>query len=92
MFSDQDSSSVVEWAQSPREKSQSHQLLETQLSYETEWDMVNAVSFKKKPCVNGEGESVNFLLVDDARCVGSKWFRSMTELHLVLTQTLLMLT
>ncbi|XP_037539232.1 TBC1 domain family member 15 [Nematolebias whitei] len=51
----QDSSSVVEWAQSPREKSQSHQLLETQLSYETEWDMVNAVSFKKKPCINGEG-------------------------------------
>lgn len=68
---DQDSSSVVEWAQSPREKSQSHQLLETQLSYETEWDMVNAVSFKKKSCVNGEGESVNFLLADDARCAQS---------------------
>lgn len=69
----------MEWAQPPREKSQSRQLLETQLSYETEWDMVNAVSFKKKPCVNGEGESVNFLLVDEARCVGSKWFRSVTS-------------
>uniref|UniRef100_A0A4W6C1H3 TBC1 domain family member 15 n=1 Tax=Lates calcarifer TaxID=8187 RepID=A0A4W6C1H3_LATCA len=50
---DQDSSSVVEWAQCPGERS--HQLLETQQSYETEWDMVNAVSFKRKPCPNGEG-------------------------------------
>ncbi|XP_061578270.1 TBC1 domain family member 15 [Cololabis saira] len=50
-----DSSSVVEWAQCPGEKAQSQQLLETQLSYETEWDMVNAASFKKKPCTNGEG-------------------------------------
>ncbi|XP_039989019.1 TBC1 domain family member 15 isoform X4 [Xiphias gladius] len=48
-----DSSSVMEWAQCPGERS--HQLLETQQSYETEWDMVNAVSFKKKPCTNGEG-------------------------------------
>ncbi|XP_047236874.1 TBC1 domain family member 15 isoform X1 [Girardinichthys multiradiatus] len=51
----QDSSSVVEWAQCPREKSQSRQLLETQQSYETEWDMVNAVSFRKKNYTNGEG-------------------------------------
>ncbi|XP_008410113.1 TBC1 domain family member 15 isoform X2 [Poecilia reticulata] len=51
----QDSSSVVEWAQCPGEKSQSRQLLETQQSYETEWDMVNAVSFKKKNYTNGEG-------------------------------------
>ncbi|KAM6937614.1 TBC1 domain family member 15 [Xenentodon cancila] len=50
-----DSSSVVEWAQCSGERSQSQQLLETQLSYETEWDMVNAVSFRKKPCTNGEG-------------------------------------
>lgn len=48
----QDSSSVMEC---PGEKSQSRQLLETQQSYETEWDMVNAVSFKKKNCTNGEG-------------------------------------
>ncbi|XP_062277224.1 TBC1 domain family member 15 [Scomber scombrus] len=47
-----DSSSVVEWAQCPGDKPQ---LLETQQSYETEWDMINAVSFKKKPCTNGEG-------------------------------------
>ncbi|XP_007542420.1 TBC1 domain family member 15 [Poecilia formosa] len=50
----QDSSSVVEWAQCPGEKSQTRQLLETQQSYETEWDMVNAVSFKKKNYTNGE--------------------------------------
>uniref|UniRef100_A0A665VLP1 TBC1 domain family member 15 n=1 Tax=Echeneis naucrates TaxID=173247 RepID=A0A665VLP1_ECHNA len=50
----QDSSSVMEWAQSPGDRSQ--QLLETQQSYETEWDMINAVSFKKRPCSNGEGE------------------------------------
>uniref|UniRef100_A0A665VLM4 TBC1 domain family member 15 n=1 Tax=Echeneis naucrates TaxID=173247 RepID=A0A665VLM4_ECHNA len=49
----QDSSSVMEWAQSPGDRSQ--QLLETQQSYETEWDMINAVSFKKRPCSNGEG-------------------------------------
>ncbi|XP_029289031.1 TBC1 domain family member 15 isoform X2 [Cottoperca gobio] len=48
-----DSSSVMEWDQCSREKSQ--QLLETQQSYETEWDMINAVSFKKKSCTNGEG-------------------------------------
>ncbi|XP_029378087.1 TBC1 domain family member 15 isoform X2 [Echeneis naucrates] len=48
-----DSSSVMEWAQSPGDRSQ--QLLETQQSYETEWDMINAVSFKKRPCSNGEG-------------------------------------
>ncbi|KAM8892950.1 TBC1 domain family member 15 isoform 1-T2 [Spinachia spinachia] len=45
-----DSSSVMEWYQCPGEK-----LLESQQSYETEWDMVNAVSFKKKSCTNGEG-------------------------------------
>ncbi|XP_049929039.1 TBC1 domain family member 15 isoform X1 [Epinephelus moara] len=48
-----DSSSVMEWDQCSGEKS--HQLLETQQSYETEWDMINAVSFKKKTCTNGEG-------------------------------------
>lgn len=51
---DQDSSSVMEWDQCSGHKSQ--QLLETQQSYETEWDMVNTVSFKKRPCTNSEGE------------------------------------
>ncbi|XP_074521317.1 TBC1 domain family member 15 [Halichoeres trimaculatus] len=48
-----DSSSVVEWAQSSGERS--NQLLEREQSYETEWDMINAVSFRKKVCANGEG-------------------------------------
>ncbi|XP_056137438.1 TBC1 domain family member 15 isoform X2 [Lampris incognitus] len=48
-----DSSSVVEWAQCSGEKT--HQLLESQHSYETEWDMINAVTFKKKTFTNGEG-------------------------------------
>uniref|UniRef100_A0A8C3ASI0 TBC1 domain family member 15 n=1 Tax=Cyclopterus lumpus TaxID=8103 RepID=A0A8C3ASI0_CYCLU len=48
-----DSSSVMEWDQVSGEKSL--HLLESQQSYETEWDMVNAVSFKKKSCSNGEG-------------------------------------
>lgn len=51
---DQDSSSVMEWNQCSGERSQ--QLLESQQSYETEWDMVNTVSFKKRPCSNSEGE------------------------------------
>uniref|UniRef100_A0A3Q3JZX1 TBC1 domain family member 15 n=1 Tax=Monopterus albus TaxID=43700 RepID=A0A3Q3JZX1_MONAL len=50
---DKDSSSVMGCTQGPGDRS--HQLLETQQSYETEWDMVNAVSFKKRPCTNGEG-------------------------------------
>ncbi|KAM9753994.1 TBC1 domain family member 15 [Menidia menidia] len=40
-----DSSSVVEWAQQP----------DAQQSYETEWDMVNAVSFRKRTSTTGEG-------------------------------------
>ncbi|XP_005753360.1 TBC1 domain family member 15 [Pundamilia nyererei] len=50
-----DSSSVVEWAQCPGDRPQSQQLLEAQLSYETEWDMVNAVSFRKRRSSNMEG-------------------------------------
>lgn len=34
----------------------SQQVLEAQQSYETEWDMVNTVSFKKRPCSNTECE------------------------------------
>ncbi|MCJ8733270.1 hypothetical protein PDJAM_G00221320 [Pangasius djambal] len=49
-----DSSSVVEWTQRP------HRPLDQQLSYETEWDMVNTVSFKKKIHTNGEGGSNHF--------------------------------
>ncbi|XP_075884815.1 TBC1 domain family member 15 isoform X1 [Nelusetta ayraudi] len=47
-----DSSSVMEWNQCSGARSQ--QLLEAQQSYETEWDMVNTVSFKKRPCSNTE--------------------------------------
>uniref|UniRef100_A0A8C7KMS2 TBC1 domain family member 15 n=1 Tax=Oncorhynchus kisutch TaxID=8019 RepID=A0A8C7KMS2_ONCKI len=54
-----DSSSVMEWAYCPGEERSSPQqavVLEQQQSYETEWDMINAVSFpKRKPCSNGEG-------------------------------------
>ncbi|OBS59161.1 hypothetical protein A6R68_09714, partial [Neotoma lepida] len=46
-----DSSSVVEWTQAPKERA--HRGSEHQSSYEAEWDMVNAVSFKKKPHTNG---------------------------------------
>uniref|UniRef100_A0A8C7PP02 TBC1 domain family member 15 n=1 Tax=Oncorhynchus mykiss TaxID=8022 RepID=A0A8C7PP02_ONCMY len=56
---DKDSSSVMEWAYCPGEERSSPQqavVLEQQQSYETEWDMINAVSFpKRKPCSNGEG-------------------------------------
>ncbi|XP_069048384.1 TBC1 domain family member 15 isoform X1 [Lepisosteus oculatus] len=48
-----DSSSVVEWTQCPKERMQKN--VENQLSYEAEWDMVNTISFKKKPYTNGEG-------------------------------------
>uniref|UniRef100_A0A8C7FVQ4 TBC1 domain family member 15 n=1 Tax=Oncorhynchus kisutch TaxID=8019 RepID=A0A8C7FVQ4_ONCKI len=54
----QDSSSVMEWAQCPGEERSTPQqaVVEQQQSYETEWDMINAVSFpKRKPCSNGEG-------------------------------------
>lgn len=47
----QDSSSVVEWTQAPKERT--HRGSELQSSYEAEWDMVNTVSFKKKPHTNG---------------------------------------
>ena len=43
----------MEWGQSAEERP--HQGLETQHSYETEWDMVNAISFKKKTFSNGDG-------------------------------------
>ncbi|TRY89686.1 hypothetical protein DNTS_032315 [Danionella cerebrum] len=48
-----DSSSVVEWTQSSEDNP--HRPLDHQLSYETEWDMVNAVSFRRKVHANGDG-------------------------------------
>lgn len=47
----QDSSSVVEWTQTPKEKCPRG--ADRPSSYEAEWDMVTTVSFKKKPHSNG---------------------------------------
>ncbi|KYO47774.1 TBC1 domain family member 15 isoform X2 [Alligator mississippiensis] len=52
LYAGKDSSSVVEWTQTPKEKSLRGS--EHQNSYEAEWDMVNTVSFKKKPHSNGD--------------------------------------
>ncbi|KAF7238058.1 TBC1 domain family member 15 [Varanus komodoensis] len=52
LYARKDSSSVVEWVQSPKEKTQRGP--EHMNSYEAEWDMVNTVSFKKKPQSNGD--------------------------------------
>ncbi|XP_037742354.1 TBC1 domain family member 15 isoform X4 [Chelonia mydas] len=49
---EKDSSSVVEWTQTPKEKSPRGS--DHQNNYEAEWDMVNTVSFKKKPRSNGD--------------------------------------
>ncbi|XP_037109472.1 TBC1 domain family member 15 [Syngnathus acus] len=52
-----DSSSVMEWAQCgsrcPGEPGR--RPVESQPSYEAEWDLINATSFKKKSCAAGEG-------------------------------------
>ncbi|KAG8439693.1 hypothetical protein GDO86_005750 [Hymenochirus boettgeri] len=50
-----DSSSVVEWTQTPKERAK--YLTEHQNSYEAEWDMVNAVSYRKKQFTNGGSQS-----------------------------------
>uniref|UniRef100_A0A8C1GMD0 TBC1 domain family member 15 n=1 Tax=Cyprinus carpio TaxID=7962 RepID=A0A8C1GMD0_CYPCA len=50
-----DSSSVVEWTQSSEENP--HRPIDHQLSYETEWDMINAVSFRRKVHAHGDGGS-----------------------------------
>lgn len=47
-----DSSSVVEWTQTPKDKS--CRAADRPSSYEAEWDMVTTVSFKKKPHSNGD--------------------------------------
>ncbi|KAL8221541.1 UNVERIFIED_CONTAM: hypothetical protein K2H54_069364 [Gekko kuhli] len=51
LYARKDSSSVVEWAHTPKEKTPRGP--EHMNSYEAEWDMVNTVSFKKKPHSNG---------------------------------------
>nr|XP_055029907.1 TBC1 domain family member 15 isoform X2 [Misgurnus anguillicaudatus] len=50
-----DSSSVVEWTQSS--ENNPHRPVDHQLSYETEWDMINAVSYRRKTHSHGEGGS-----------------------------------
>ncbi|XP_076776359.1 TBC1 domain family member 15 isoform X3 [Arvicanthis niloticus] len=55
LYAGKDSSSVVEWTQAPKERA--HRGSEHQNSYEAEWDMVNTVSFKKKPHTNGDAPS-----------------------------------
>ncbi|KAG7454695.1 hypothetical protein MATL_G00262450 [Megalops atlanticus] len=75
-----DSSSVVEWNQCPGDRP--HRSVEQQLSYETEWDMVNTVSFKKKPYTNGEG-------VPNHTHERSKWafFFSLSDLKTIRVKT-----
>ncbi|KAF6122046.1 TBC1 domain family member 15 [Phyllostomus discolor] len=51
LYAGKDSSSVVEWTQAPKERA--HRGPEHLNSYEAEWDMVNTVSFKKKPHTSG---------------------------------------
>lgn len=53
---------MVEWTQRP------HRPLDQQLSYETEWDMVNTVSFKKKVHTNGEGKAFPRTSRSDTSC------------------------
>lgn len=55
LYAGKDSSSVVEWTHAPNERA--HRGSEHLNSYEAEWDMVNAVSFKKKPHTNGDAPS-----------------------------------
>nr|XP_003221196.1 PREDICTED: TBC1 domain family member 15 [Anolis carolinensis] len=52
LYARKDSSSVVEWVQTPKEKTPRGP--EHMNSYEAEWDMVNTVSYKKKPHSNGD--------------------------------------
>ncbi|XP_069347397.1 TBC1 domain family member 15 isoform X5 [Eulemur rufifrons] len=54
-YAGKDSSSVVEWTQAPKERALRGS--EHLNSYEAEWDMVNTVSFKKKPHTSGDAPS-----------------------------------
>ncbi|XP_063053742.1 TBC1 domain family member 15 [Engraulis encrasicolus] len=72
-----DSSSVVEWTQCPSDRS--HPPVEPQQSCDTEWDMVNATYFKRKPYANGEGSS--YQTQEKSRwafCVSASDLRSVT--------------
>ncbi|XP_069760155.1 TBC1 domain family member 15 [Narcine bancroftii] len=60
-FAGKDSSSVVEWTQTPKEKTSRSTM--HQISCEAEWDMLNTVSFKKRPLMNSD---------DDSACTMSK--------------------
>ncbi|KAH0501914.1 TBC1 domain family member 15, partial [Microtus ochrogaster] len=62
LYAGKDSSSVVEWTQAPKERT--HRGSELQSSYEAEWDMVNTVSFKKKPHTNGGRSGVYTQMID----------------------------
>ncbi|XP_037701601.1 TBC1 domain family member 15 isoform X7 [Choloepus didactylus] len=55
LYAGKDSSSVVEWTHTPKERA--HRGSEHLNSYEAEWDMVTTVSFKKKPHTNGDAPS-----------------------------------
>ncbi|XP_052007981.1 TBC1 domain family member 15-like isoform X2 [Xyrauchen texanus] len=50
-----DSSSVVEWTKSSEDNP--HRPVDHQLSYETEWDVISAISFRRKALAHGEGGS-----------------------------------
>lgn len=64
----QDSSSVVEWTQTPKEKCS--QGVDRPSSYEAEWDMVTTVSFKKKPHSNGGTEKKMWRAFLCVQCFG----------------------
>lgn len=70
---------MVEWTQRP------HRPLDQQLSYETEWDMVNAVSFKRKVHTNGEGKAFLCTSLRPDMNVNTSWqqFDSYNEVHCI---------
>lgn len=47
---------MVEWTQSSEDNPR--RPVDHQLSYETEWDMINAVSYRKKAQTHGEGKTI----------------------------------
>lgn len=49
---------MVEWTQSQSSEDNPHRPVDHQLSYETEWDMINAVSFRRKAHTHGDGKTI----------------------------------
>lgn len=47
---------MVEWTQSSEDSPR--RPVDHQLSYETEWDMINAVSFRRKAHTHGDGKTI----------------------------------